>query len=144
MITRIYNRLHAGKLLHFLNYRTSSYYSSKRNFCRVSSVGLLLNGKDVLQKYCNPREICPFEVPTIKIISRSYSSEQSEDDGDEQLTDQSNETHSPSNLGFPVIHSVPAAVVVPEHWAHVPLIAISKNPVFPRFIKLLEVSSLML
>lgn len=29
---------------------------------------------------------------------------------------------------------------VPEHWPHVPVIAVSRNPVFPRFIKLVELS----
>jgi hypothetical protein len=36
-------------------------------------------------------------------------------------------------------HSLPATVVIPEEWPHVPLIAINRNPVFPRFIKLIEV-----
>ena len=34
----------------------------------------------------------------------------------------------------------PIAVSIPEVWPHVPVIAIRKNIVFPRFIKLLEVS----
>ena len=37
-------------------------------------------------------------------------------------------------------HSLPATVVVPEVWPHLPLLAVSRNPVFPRFIKLIEVS----
>lgn len=37
-------------------------------------------------------------------------------------------------------HSLPATVVVPEVWPHVPLIAINRNPVFPRFIKLIELT----
>lgn len=36
--------------------------------------------------------------------------------------------------------SLPATVVVPEVWPHVPVIAINRNPVFPRFIKLIEIS----
>lgn len=35
---------------------------------------------------------------------------------------------------------LPATVAVPEVWPHVPVIAINKNIVFPRFIKLIEVS----
>lgn len=38
-------------------------------------------------------------------------------------------------------HSLPATVVVPEVWPHLPLIAISRNPVFPRFIKLIEIKN---
>ncbi|KAL6258766.1 hypothetical protein P5V15_010714 [Pogonomyrmex californicus] len=37
--------------------------------------------------------------------------------------------------------SLPATVVVPEVWPHVPVIAINRNPVFPRFIKLIEISN---
>ncbi|XP_015112248.1 lon protease homolog, mitochondrial isoform X2 [Diachasma alloeum] len=37
--------------------------------------------------------------------------------------------------------TLPATVVVPEVWPHVPLIAISRNPVFPRFIKLIELTN---
>lgn len=34
---------------------------------------------------------------------------------------------------------LPATVAVPEVWPQVPVIAINRNPVFPKFIKLLEV-----
>lgn len=42
----------------------------------------------------------------------------------------------------PVINQthLPATVAVPEVWPQLPVIAISRNPVFPRFIKLVEVS----
>lgn len=36
--------------------------------------------------------------------------------------------------------SLPATVIVPEVWPHLPLLAVNRNPVFPRFIKLIEVS----
>lgn len=39
----------------------------------------------------------------------------------------------------PITQTLPATVVVPEVWPNVPLVAISRNPVFPRFIKLIEV-----
>lgn len=35
---------------------------------------------------------------------------------------------------------LPATVAVPEVWPQVPVIAINRNPVFPRFIKLIEVN----
>lgn len=37
--------------------------------------------------------------------------------------------------------SLPATVLVPEVWPHVPVVAINRNPVFPRFIKLIEISN---
>ncbi|KAF9424525.1 hypothetical protein HW555_000336 [Spodoptera exigua] len=36
---------------------------------------------------------------------------------------------------------LPATVAVPEVWPQVPVIAINRNPVFPRFIKLIEISN---
>ncbi|XP_044735825.1 lon protease homolog, mitochondrial isoform X2 [Chrysoperla carnea] len=36
---------------------------------------------------------------------------------------------------------LPATVAVPEVWPHVPVIAIRRNPVFPRFIKLIELTN---
>lgn len=38
---------------------------------------------------------------------------------------------------------LPATVAVPEVWPQVPVIAINRNPVFPRFIKLIEVCKLL-
>lgn len=40
----------------------------------------------------------------------------------------------------PIMHNLPATMVVPEIWPNVPVIAINRNPVFPRFIKIIEVS----
>lgn len=39
-------------------------------------------------------------------------------------------------------NQLPAPVAVPEVWPHLPVIAISRNLVFPRFIKLIEVCKL--
>lgn len=36
---------------------------------------------------------------------------------------------------------LPATVAIPEIWPHLPVIAIRRNPVFPRFMKILEVSN---
>lgn len=44
----------------------------------------------------------------------------------------------------PITQTLPATVVVPEVWPNVPLVAISRNPVFPRFIKLIEVRNRIL
>ncbi|CAG0913217.1 unnamed protein product [Notodromas monacha] len=38
------------------------------------------------------------------------------------------------------IHALPATQTVPDVWPVVPVIAINRNPVFPRFIKILEIS----
>lgn len=38
---------------------------------------------------------------------------------------------------------LPATVSVPEVWPHLPVIATKGNPVFPRFMKILEVNILV-
>lgn len=48
-------------------------------------------------------------------------------------------SNNEDDIGDPA--SLPATVVVPEVWPHVPVIAINRNPVFPRFIKLIELSN---
>lgn len=41
------------------------------------------------------------------------------------------------------IHThLPATVAIPEIWPYLPCIAVSRNPVFPRFMKILEVVEL--
>ncbi|XP_054837614.1 lon protease homolog, mitochondrial [Eublepharis macularius] len=42
--------------------------------------------------------------------------------------------------GAPVVTAL-APLMVPEHVPHVPLIAVTRNPVFPRFIKIIEVKN---
>ncbi|XP_049871885.1 lon protease homolog, mitochondrial isoform X2 [Pectinophora gossypiella] len=42
---------------------------------------------------------------------------------------------------FSSASQLPATVAVPEVWPQVPVIAINRNPVFPRFIKLIEISN---
>ncbi|CAK9804484.1 Lon protease homolog, mitochondrial [Anthophora plagiata] len=67
------------------------------------------------------------------IISiRSFATKRSND------KDPSNGNNE-DDLGDPA--SLPATVVVPEVWPHVPVIAINRNPVFPRFIKLIELNN---
>lgn len=44
----------------------------------------------------------------------------------------------------PIMHNLPATMAVPEIWPNVPVIAINRNPVFPRFIKIIEVSFYLL
>jgi ATP-dependent Lon protease len=48
------------------------------------------------------------------------------------------EVETPSEF----IHThLPATVAIPEVWPYLPCVATSRNPVFPRFMKILEVIS---
>ncbi|XP_069360316.1 lon protease homolog, mitochondrial [Maniola hyperantus] len=66
---------------------------------------------------------------------RHYSSSnKSEPEEEEPAADAKDET--------PLFSSqLPATVAVPEVWPQVPVIPINRNPVFPRFIKLIEISN---
>lgn len=73
-----------------------------------------------------------------------YSSQQG--DGSDDASNHSNTSSAvdDGNGGAqdgsgPVIHTLPATMTVPEVWPTVPVIAINRNPVFPRFIKIIEV-----
>ncbi|XP_052862173.1 lon protease homolog, mitochondrial [Anopheles cruzii] len=41
-------------------------------------------------------------------------------------------------------NQLPATVAIPEVWPHLPVIAAKRNPVFPRFMKILEITNPML
>ncbi|KAK9308431.1 hypothetical protein QLX08_001596 [Tetragonisca angustula] len=56
-----------------------------------------------------------------------------------RYNDKDSSNNNEDDIGDPA--SLPATVVVPEVWPHVPVIAINRNPVFPRFIKLIELSN---
>ena len=69
------------------------------------------------------------------IISARYSTKK-----DEELEDELAEETAINASDFVHTH-LPATVAIPEVWPHLPVIATKRNPVFPRFMKILEVSS---
>lgn len=74
----------------------------------------------------------------IKISKKLYSTQQN--DGSDDAPDAASSGSSGEQDGSgPVIHTLPATMTVPEVWPTVPVIAINRNPVFPRFIKIIEV-----
>lgn len=82
------------------------------------------------------RSICTVD-PKTRVLSafvRSYSSQKSGGEPPSQGGDKFDPPDEP-----PQQTTLPASVVVPEVWPQVPLIAVNRNPVFPRFIKLIEV-----
>lgn len=69
---------------------------------------------------------------------RSFSQKSSSNNNDD---DSKNSDDNAAHGEDYVVHqALPATVVVPEVWPHVPLIAVNRNPLFPRFIKLIDVS----
>jgi hypothetical protein len=71
--------------------------------------------------------------------ARFYCSSRDSDDG--HPANEGGDGDQPPNYDPPTaIHALPATQTVPEVWPIVPVIAINRNPVFPRFIKILEAS----
>jgi hypothetical protein len=65
------------------------------------------------------------------ILARNFSSRKNDSDSEDVVP------------GEPISdfhHDLPATVAVPEVWPHLPVIATKRNPIFPRFMKILEVS----
>lgn len=90
----------------------------------------------------------PFTLAQLfQIQNRCFSSQN--DDGSDDASTPGPVT--PPSLGGaddqngsgPIIHSLPATMTVPETWPSVPVIAINRNPVFPRFIKIIEVIGML-
>uniref|UniRef100_A0A1B6G104 Lon protease homolog, mitochondrial n=1 Tax=Cuerna arida TaxID=1464854 RepID=A0A1B6G104_9HEMI len=98
--------------------------SVKRNHFEITS-----SPNRNLSQYFNTRSI------------RSFSQKSSSNDDDDT---KGNDESPTAGDDFAVHQSLPATVVVPEVWPHVPLIAVNRNPLFPRFIKLIDISNPML
>ncbi|KAK7871847.1 hypothetical protein R5R35_006441 [Gryllus longicercus] len=74
-------------------------------------------------------------------VSVRFCSQRSDgSDGEEPRKPKQESSHKGGDE-YPSHHSLPATVAVPEVWPQLPLIAISRNPVFPRFIKLVEITN---
>ncbi|XP_039486170.1 lon protease homolog, mitochondrial isoform X1 [Drosophila santomea] len=69
------------------------------------------------------------------MVQRFYSRKR--DDSDEDLMSESQGPELMSDRD----PQLPATVAVPDVWPHLPLLAMRKNPLFPRFMKIVEVSN---
>nr|XP_045612874.1 lon protease homolog, mitochondrial-like isoform X1 [Procambarus clarkii] len=74
--------------------------------------------------------------PHLRVHHRSYCAQRG--DGAEGVSGGETQQADDGSEG-PTIQNLPATMMVPEVWPSVPVIAISRNPVFPRFIKIIEV-----
>ncbi|XP_016998097.2 lon protease homolog, mitochondrial isoform X2 [Drosophila takahashii] len=89
-----------------------------------------------LMQFCRNREtrLQRFQGANM-MVQRFYSRKR--DDSDEDVM---SEGHGPE-LMSDRDPQLPATVAVPDVWPHVPLLAMRKNPLFPRFMKIVEVSN---
>uniref|UniRef100_A0A1A9WSM3 Lon protease homolog n=1 Tax=Glossina brevipalpis TaxID=37001 RepID=A0A1A9WSM3_9MUSC len=87
-------------------------------------------------KRCNITTIKQRQQRSLAICSTNFCSNRNKRDEEEELIEQ--ESHEYIINKEP---QLPATVAVPEVWPHLPLLAVRRNPVFPRFMKILEVSN---
>lgn len=78
------------------------------------------------------------------LYNRLFSSNKSSNDGNDgtgNVTDEpaTTSTSSETNNEYTQSTHLPATVAIPEVWPHLPVIATRRNPVFPRFMKIVEV-----
>lgn len=87
------------------------------------------------------RNLHRITVPSAFALSRSFSSQKPpNDDGSEAAAPPAAEMEAAvEDENYPSHHSLPTTIVVPEVWPNVPVITLNRNPVFPRFIKMIEV-----
>lgn len=77
----------------------------------------------------------------VSVLSSKYSTAKSGDDGEQAEDDPEVIPEETVADGYIQTH-LPATVAIPEVWPHLPVIATKRNPVFPRFMKILEVRSI--
>jgi Lon-like ATP-dependent protease len=77
-------------------------------------------------------------IKAINLNQMRFMSEKSSGD-DEEVTNPEESVQTAAN-DFGGSHAL-APMTVPEVWPQVPVIAINRNPVFPRFIKIIEISN---
>ncbi|TRY70148.1 hypothetical protein TCAL_08724 [Tigriopus californicus] len=78
----------------------------------------------------------PFSPPALNFMFRGFSSASSSgnDDGaGDPISSLGDDTPQASS-------NVPATQTIPDVWPNLPVIAINKHPVFPKFVKIIEVS----
>lgn len=77
------------------------------------------------------RTLMKYELPTsFACLSKSFAT--SSDNGSENDSD--------DEFNESKFELLPATVTVPEVWPHLPAIATKKHPIFPRFMKIIEVN----
>lgn len=116
-----YRKLHTISSSSIITSHSSNSKLKSRIFYQNESNA---NRKKIINSFGLNRFPCTVTVPYVNYGTRYFSTKTPDDGAPEEETYNS---------------QLPATVAVPEVWPHVPVIAINRNIVFPRFIKLIEV-----
>ncbi|CAG7833241.1 unnamed protein product, partial [Allacma fusca] len=87
-------------------------------------------------------------APVVRTDLRCYSSQKNDNKDDDDPSNPSAKSKDVPEEAEPEVKPLPppstlllpATVTIPEEWPQVPVIAVARNPVFPRFIKIIEVT----
>lgn len=142
MVLRVINRISANQIHHLLRSVQVTRSNCYRHVHRVTSACVLSNPSNLVKQESPPSGIISKDlmlVPSAPIFARNFCTRRPFDD---EFEEEPSGLSDEAALDIPLNHSLPVSMVVPEEWPHVPLIAINRSPVFPRFIKLLEVDGL--
>lgn len=138
------NRFISGEVLHHARRNFSSdRVHQDINQCRAEGIRL--------QPLLSKRNFTPISSfgrgfgigsPTIRTsfaVQMRYYSSSAEDSGNGDETSTDTEQPPPITQPTSILNAL-TPLVVPEIFPRVPVIAINRNPVFPRFVKMIEVS----
>ncbi|XP_021941015.1 lon protease homolog, mitochondrial-like isoform X2 [Zootermopsis nevadensis] len=147
MLSRLCCRTNCAKWLYSCEVRRLSYACSAVKKVSIKNERHRCIGTFGTIKSC--RYIQGYESPRLGYITvtqgRYFSTSKSgNDDGpgeDEVTQPKPGPVLESSDSEYTTHHSLPVTVAVPEVWPQLPLIAINRNPVFPRFIKLIEITN---
>lgn len=118
-------------------------YRQSRTLSNITSTSRIFNVSSKIQlDQDNTTIISPYKTTlnkkgNLNSVQTRYFATKSGDSSNSD--DQSRPPPEEENYNSPA--QLPATVVVPEVWPHVPVIAVNRNIVFPRFIKLIELTN---
>lgn len=117
----------------------------RRNFFRTEAVGPvkcdLLNGSILFHNIKQDKSLVLTASRHFSAKSGGNFNDSSAASGSASDDGPKDDDAPPDDIPFPSPSlALPAAMTVPEVWSHVPVIAVSRNPVFPKFIKIIEVT----
>lgn len=123
--------------IRYINHINSPQIIQKTNFSNnITSISICNKSKNFIRTRNNLWELRKSNASALTAFSSRYFS--TKKDENDEIIEEAEETLSDITNNNPT--SLPATVAIPEVWPHLPVIATKRNPVFPRFMKIIEVS----
>lgn len=120
--------------LRFSNHLNSQQIIQKTKFSTNITSIYCKNSTNFIRSRNNLWELRKSNAAALSAFSsRFYSTKK--DENDEIIE----EVETLSDIPTSNQNSLPATVAIPEVWPHLPVIVTKRNPVFPRFMKIIEV-----